>query len=64
VRLNDWSIRQKLIGFATATTAVALLLAGSGMMTYDYVTFRETKLNNVAAIAEVVGLNSAAALTL
>jgi signal transduction histidine kinase/DNA-binding response OmpR family regulator len=62
MRLNDWSIRQKLIGFAAATTAVALLLSGAGMMTYDYVTFRETKLSNVAAIAEVVGLNSAASL--
>jgi len=63
MRLSDWSIRQKLIGFATATTAVALLLAVAGLLTYDYYTFREAKLTSAAAITELVGLNSAASLT-
>ncbi len=59
---EDWSIRQKLVGFATATTAVALLLAGAAMMTYDYSHSARRSSITSRPLRELVGLNSAASL--
>jgi hypothetical protein len=51
-----------LIGLGLASAGVALLLAAVAITAYDQVTFRATKLDNVTAVAEVVGHNAAAAL--
>ena len=56
------SLRAKLIGLGVVTATVALLLAGTAIIAYDQFTFRANKLSNVTAVAEIVGLNAAAAL--
>jgi two-component system, sensor histidine kinase and response regulator len=58
----SWSIRRKLIGLGVASAAVALVLAAVAITTYDQITFRATKLENITAVALIVGHNAAAAL--
>jgi hypothetical protein len=60
--LATLSLRHKLIGFGVVIATVALLLAGTAIIGYDQITFRAIKLSNVTAVAEIVGLNAAAAL--
>jgi two-component system, sensor histidine kinase and response regulator len=61
-RLASWSIRTKLIGLGVTSAAVALLLAAVAMAVEDQSSFRATKLENVTAVAAIVGHNAAAAL--
>ena len=58
----SWSIRTKLIGLGVASAAVALMLAAAAIIAEDQSSFRATKLENVTAIAAIVGHNAAAAL--
>ena len=60
--LASWSIRRKLIGLGVASAAVALVLAAVAITVDDQITFRATKLENVTAVAAIVGHNAAAAL--
>ena len=60
--LSTWTIRRKLIGLGLASAAVALVLAAVAITAYDQITFRATKLENVTAVAAIVGHNAAAAL--
>ena len=53
---------RKLIGLGVASAAVALMLAAVAITAYDQITFRATKLENVTAVAAIVGHNAAAAL--
>jgi two-component system sensor histidine kinase/response regulator len=60
--LASWTIRRKLIGLGLTSAAVALLLVAVAITVYDQITFRATKLENVNAVAAIVGHNAAAAL--
>jgi two-component system, sensor histidine kinase and response regulator len=60
--LDSWSIRTKLIGLGVASAAVGLLLAAVAILTEDHIAFRATQLENVTAVAALVGHNAAAAL--
>jgi signal transduction histidine kinase/CheY-like chemotaxis protein len=59
---GSWSIRTKLIGLGVTSAAVALLLAAVAIAVEDQYSFRATKLENVTAVAAIVGHNAAAAL--
>jgi PAS domain S-box-containing protein len=60
--LRDIPIRQKLLVVLMATTAIALLLSGVGMILLDSILFRAEMQRNVSALANIVGNSSTAAL--
>jgi len=57
------SIRQKLQGIVVVTSAVALLVASVVFTLYDRSTFLRAKTQDLSASAQMVGLNSIAALS-
>jgi len=57
------SIRQKLMVIIMATSTVALLVASGFFILNDVVTMREAKVNDLAALAQVVGANCTAAIS-
>jgi PAS domain S-box-containing protein len=60
--LRDLPIKQKLIAITMVTVAASLLLAGIGIVMSDYVLFRSGMKSDIAALANIVGNNSTAAL--
>jgi len=60
--LKDVSIRQKLRAVIVLTSAVALLLACVSFMGYALVTARSQLVRELQSMADIVGLNSAAAI--
>jgi len=57
------SIRRKLTALMMLTAFVALVVASAVFGAYDYLTSRQALATKVAAVAEIVGGNSAAAIT-
>jgi signal transduction histidine kinase/CheY-like chemotaxis protein len=62
-RFGAFSIRRKLTVLMMAAALVALLVASAVFGAYDYIASRRTLEAKVAAVAEIVGGNSAAAIT-
>jgi two-component system, sensor histidine kinase and response regulator len=62
ISLASWTLRRKLIGLALVSAAVALLLAGAAIIVADQISFRAIKVENVTAVAAIVGHNAAAAI--
>ena len=62
-RLRNIPIRQKLILMILATTAVALLWAGIGIVFADLVLFRSSLKIDLSTLAHIVADNTTAALT-
>src|SRR5579872_1826277 len=62
MKLRDRPIGQKLVIIIMFTTAVALLLAGSGLLVADSLLFRQSIRRDLAALSEIVADNSSAAL--
>jgi PAS domain S-box-containing protein len=56
------TVRNKLLVVVITTTAAALLLTGIAMTLYDVRTFRERRVAELTAQADILGLASAAAL--
>lgn len=56
-------IRQKLTFISMVTSGAALLLASAGFLIYEQVAFKRSLLSDLASTAEMIGLNSAAALS-
>jgi PAS domain-containing protein len=56
------SVRDKLLVVVLTTTAAALVLTGIAMTLYDIRTFRERRVAELTAQADILGLASAAAL--
>src|SRR6266849_2996371 len=59
---RDFSIRRKLKLTIMLTSSVALLLACTVFITYDRYTFRRGKVEDLTALADIIGSNSTAAL--
>ncbi|HKY20129.1 MAG TPA: response regulator [Vicinamibacterales bacterium] len=62
-RLRNLSIRWKIIHVVMFTMTVALLAACAAFMMYDYVAFRDQQVKNSQAFADMLAMNSTAALT-
>ncbi|MDP1947536.1 MAG: response regulator [Nitrospirota bacterium] len=62
-RFQDWPIQRKLTGMALFSTGLALLLVVVAFLVNDFVSFRDTIEARAAALADVIGTNSMAALT-
>ncbi len=60
---RDLSIRRKLKLILMLTSSVALLLACAVFIIYDRYTFRLAKVQDLTALADIIGSNSTAALT-
>ena len=56
-------IKQKLMVIVMATTAVALLLAGFGIVLSDAILFRGYLERDLTALAQIIADNTTAALT-
>lgn len=61
--LRDTPIKRKLTLIILMTSAVALLLACGAFVTYEQVAFRNTMVRDFSITAEMIGFNSAAALS-
>src|SRR5713101_3178118 len=59
---RDFSIRRKLTLIIVVTSSVALLLACTVFITYDRYTFRRAKVEDLTAVADIIGSHSTAAL--
>jgi PAS domain S-box-containing protein len=59
---RDRPIRQKLAIMAFATTALALLIAGTGIVVADWILFRQSLRRDLTALTRIVADNSTAAL--
>src|SRR6185295_16808092 len=60
--LRDFNIKQKLLAITMITIAVALIVAGFGVVIADSILFRSNMERDLAALASIVGDNSTAAL--
>lgn len=61
--LRDMPIRQKLLIIVMATTSVALVLAGIGIIFADFVLFRGYLKNDLSALSRIIADNTTAALS-
>src|SRR5450631_1632234 len=59
---RDIPIKQKLVITIVVTTAVALLLAGVGIVVFDTIVFRRYLERDLSALASIIADNSTAAL--
>ena len=62
MNFRDLSIRRKLTWAIMLTSTIVLLLTGIAFMAYEFTTFRSRIEANVRTVADIVALNSAAAL--
>ena len=60
---QDLSIKRKLPLITLLTSGVALMLACAAFVIYDLITFRQAMARDLTILAEIIGTNSAAALT-
>jgi len=61
--IHDISIKRKMIFIIMLTSVVALLLTSMVYVIYDLITLRQTMLQNITMLSEIIGANSTAALT-
>ena len=62
-RLRDLPIKHKLTLIGLLTTGTALLLACAAFVAFDRVSFRKTLVRDLSVTAQMIGYNSAAALS-
>jgi signal transduction histidine kinase/DNA-binding response OmpR family regulator len=62
-RFRNLSIRQKLTAIVMAVSIASLLLASVAFVIYDVITFRQRMADDLAVVADGIGINSAAALS-
>ena len=62
VRYRNLAVRHKLRLIIMLTVAVALILACTAVVAYDQIVARREMQNDLAALAEIVGSNSTAAV--
>jgi signal transduction histidine kinase len=60
--LEGLSIRAKLLWIIMLTSSMALVMAGLALITYDLITFKQQRLNDLSTQAEILGAISSAAL--
>jgi signal transduction histidine kinase/CheY-like chemotaxis protein len=61
-RLQDISIKRKLMAIIMVASTATLLLVSAGFVTYELFTYRESITRDLATLAEIIGNRSAAAL--
>lgn len=61
-RFRDLSIQHKLTVTVTITAFVALVLASAAFLARDVATFRDAMVRRVSVLAQIIGINTSAAL--
>src|SRR5258706_10439183 len=61
--LQNVPIKRKLTIIIMATSCLALILACAAFVTYEQMTFRRTMVRDLSITAQIIGDNSAAALS-
>src|SRR5688572_5637232 len=61
-RLRDASLRHKVTAIVMTTSLVALVMAATGFIVYDRISFRDGLVNQRSLLADMVGATSLAAL--
>ena len=59
---NNFSVRHKLITMIVGVSCVSVLLTSIAFMANEYWSYRQTVIDEVSAMAELVGVNSVAAI--
>jgi signal transduction histidine kinase len=59
---QDAPIQRKLMAIILVTSGVVLVLTCATFVTYEFATFRQTSLRQLATLGEIIGTNSTAAL--
>ncbi len=62
--LRDISVKRKLILLTMVTSGIALLLSSAAFLVYDIVTYQSNAVRGLSILAEVIGSNRTAALSL
>ena len=62
LRLQDISIKRKLMTIIMVASTTTLLLVSGGFVAYELFTYRESMTRDLATLAEIIGNRSAAAL--
>src|SRR5437016_10390159 len=62
MRLKENTIHRKLVRTVLLISGAVLLLAGSTILTYEFLTFRETTAQQAATLGKIIAANSTAAL--
>jgi len=62
-RFRHLSIQHKLTVTVTVTAFVALVLASAAFLAHDVATFRDAMVRRVSVLAQIIGINTSAALT-
>jgi signal transduction histidine kinase/CheY-like chemotaxis protein len=62
MKLQNLSIKRKLILITMLTSSLALLLSSASFVTYDLISFRQLLTQDLATQAQIIGYNSAAAM--
>jgi len=57
-----FTIKRKLIVIIMTISSFALLIAGTAVITYDYISYKNNMVRDLNILAEVIGTNSTAAL--
>ena len=60
--LRDTPIRQKLMTMMLLTSGLVLLLTCAAFVTYEFLTFRNTALRQLATLGQIIAAQSTAAL--
>ena len=60
--LRDTPIKRKVALVILLTSAFALLLMGSALVTYEFITFRRSLAVNINVLGQIIGSNSTAAV--
>jgi signal transduction histidine kinase len=63
ISLGNLSIPKKIVTIIMITAAAALLLASGALITYDFITARNSLLASTAVFAQIVAYNTAAAVS-
>lgn len=62
VSFRDVSIKRKLTTIILLSSSIALVLSCAALATYDWISYERALINRIRTMAEILGLNSTAAL--
>src|SRR5882672_8607078 len=60
--MNRTPIRRRLMSMVLLTSGAVLLLSTAGSLTYEYLTYRHSAIQNLATLSQITANNSTAAL--
>jgi len=63
LKFRDLSIKHKLTAIILLTCSLVIFLSSAALIIKELVTFRRDMIDNISTLAEVIGINSTAALT-